>query len=480
MRSTNSRDQRGSPPGKAQAKHQGSTSTPPSRSPPNAASAGGGPHAAKPHPTGRKAPTLTRAASPPPAATKKTVKPPSSVTGKVEKAEEVDEHQLPDAGKAAVAATTMPVTKADGMEELKGAKEASTVSTHGTGGRRPPMRSASSKGQRPPPPGKAPGKAQGKPQVSTSTPPSRPQSKGATAPSSTSPPFRSGGSPAKQPAGRKSPTPAASPSDDYHRYQLSDAGLAALASATAKAAEVPPADASRSKAEATPPTSQRRSPAPPASQDPQAMRGAEDLPPTHVDAAEEMDGAAAKQEVVPTGPAHRRARIRRPTEGRRMATDGSEPQEQEGDRLGPPLTSISSDHAWVPRAPTPPASGGKSVGFSTSAKEEEGAKEEGTAEEEEVAAAEIGADARVSAAAALEVLPERAAAEAAVEVEMVEEATAAAAAATAAEADEAEAKQEEVVGEAAVKEAEKEAEMAQEVDGANVLPDDLWSAGCAA
>ena len=209
------------------------------------------------------------------------------------------------------------------------------------------------------------------------------------------------------------------------------------------------------------------------------MRGAEDLPPTHVDAAEVMDGAAAKQEVAPTGPAHRRARIRRPTEGRRMATDGSEPQEQEGDRPGPPLvTSISSDPAWVPRAPTPPASGGKSVGFSASAKAEEGAKEEGTAEEEEVAAAEIGADARVSAAAALEVLPERAAAEKAVEVEMVEEATEAEAAAAAA-ADEAEAKQE-VVGEAAVKEAEKEAEMAQEVDGTDVLPDDLWSAGCAA
>ena len=209
------------------------------------------------------------------------------------------------------------------------------------------------------------------------------------------------------------------------------------------------------------------------------MRGAEDLPPTHVDAAEVMDGAAAKQEVAPTGPAHRRARIRRPTEGRRMATDGSEPQEQEGDRLGQPLvTSISSDPAWVPRAPTPPASGGKSVGFSASAKEEEGAKEEGTAEEEEeVAAAEIGADARVSAAAALEVLQERAAAEKAVEVEMVGEATEAEAAAAA--ADEAEAKQE-VVGEAAVKEAEKEAEMAQEVDGTDVLPDDLWSAGCAA
>ena len=209
------------------------------------------------------------------------------------------------------------------------------------------------------------------------------------------------------------------------------------------------------------------------------MRGAEDLPPTHVDAAEVMDGAAAKQEVAPTGPAHRRARIRRPTEGRRMATDGSEPQEQEGDRLGPPLvSSISSDPAWVPRAPTPPASGGKSVGFSASAKEEERAKEEGTAEEEEeVAAAEIGADARVSAAAALEVLPERAAAEKAVEVEMVGEATEAEAAAAA--ADEAEAKRE-VVGEAAVKEAEKEAEMAQEVDGTDVLPDDLWSAGCAA
>ena len=208
------------------------------------------------------------------------------------------------------------------------------------------------------------------------------------------------------------------------------------------------------------------------------MRGAEDLPPTHVDAAEVMDGAAAKREVAPTGPAHRRARIRRPTEGRRMATDGSEPQEQEGDRLGPTLvTSISSDPAWVPRAPTPPASGGKSVGFSASAKEEEGAKEEGTAEEE-VAAAEIGADARVSAAAVLEVLPERAAAEKAVEVEMVGEATEAEAAAAAA-ADEAEAKQE-VVGEAAVKEAGKEAEMAQEVDGTDVLPDDLWSAGCAA
>jgi len=209
------------------------------------------------------------------------------------------------------------------------------------------------------------------------------------------------------------------------------------------------------------------------------MRGAEDLPPTHVDAAEVMDGAAAKQEVAPSGPAHRRARIRRPTEGRRMATDGSEPQEQEGDRPGPPLvTSISSDPAWVPRAPTPPASGGKSVGFSASAKEEERAKEEGTAEEEEeVAAAEIGADARVSAAAALEVLPERAAAEKAVEVEMVGEATEAEAAAAA--ADEAEAKRE-VVGEAAVKEAEKEAEMAQEVDGTDVLPDDLWSAGCAA
>ena len=209
------------------------------------------------------------------------------------------------------------------------------------------------------------------------------------------------------------------------------------------------------------------------------MRGAEDLPPTHVDAAEVMDGAAAKQEVAPTGPAHRRARIRRPTEGRRMATDGSEPQEQEGDRLGQPLvTSISSDPAWVPRAPTPPASGGKSVGFSASAKEEEGAKEEGTAEEEEeVAAAEIGADARVSAAAALEVLQERAAAEKAVEVEMVGEATEAEAEAAA--ADEAEAKQE-VVGEAAVKEAEKEAEMAQEVDGTDVLPDNLWSAGCAA
>ena len=162
-----------------------------------------------------------------------------------------------------------------------------------------------------------------------------------------------------------------------------------------------------------------------------------------------------------------------------MATDGSEPQEPEGDRLGPPLvSSISSDPAWVPRAPTPPASGGKSVGFSASAKEEEGAKEEGTAEEEEVAAAEIGADARVSAAAALEVLPERAAAEKAVEVEMVGEATEAEAEAAAA-ADEAEAKQE-VVGEAAVKEAEKEAEMAQEVDGTDVLPDDLWSAGCAA
>ena len=162
-----------------------------------------------------------------------------------------------------------------------------------------------------------------------------------------------------------------------------------------------------------------------------------------------------------------------------MATDGSEPQEQEGDRPGPPLvTSISSDPAWVPRGPTPPASGGKSVGFSASAKEEERAKEEGTAEEEEeVAAAEIGADARVSAAAALEVLPERAAAEKAVEVEMVGEATEAEAAAAA--ADEAEAKRE-VVGEAAVKEAEKEAEMAQEVDGTDVLPDDLWSAGCAA
>jgi len=36
------------------------------------------------------------------------------------------------------------------------------------------------------------------------------------------------------------------------------------------------------------------------------------------------------------------------------------------------------------------------------------------------------------------------------------------------------------VGEAAVKEAEKEAEMVHEVDGTDVLPDDLWSAGCAA
>ena len=84
----------------------------------------------------------------------------------------------------------------------------------------------------------------------------------------------------------------------------------------------------------------------------------------------------------------------------------------------------------------------------------------------------------MSAAAALEVLPERAAAEKAVEVEMVGEATEAEAEAAAA-ADEAEAKQE-VVGEAAVKEAEKEAEMVQEVDGTDVLPDDLWSAGCAA
>ena len=112
------------------------------------------------------------------------------------------------------------------------------------------------------------------------------------------------------------------------------------------------------------------------------------------------------------------------------------------------------------------------------AKEEDGAKEEEGAKEKDVAAAKTEADARGSVAAALEILPARAAAEKAMEAEKVEEAAQAEEAEQTEEVKQAEkmvAKQE-GVGETVV----KEAEQAQQVDEPHVLPDDLWSAGCAA
>jgi hypothetical protein len=107
------------------------------------------------------------------------------------------------------------------------------------------------------------------------------------------------------------------------------------------------------------------------------------------------------------------------------------------------------------------------------AREEEGAKEQDAAKEKEMATAKIEADAREPAAAALEVLPARAAAR--VRRPTVGRRMATDGAEKGEEAEEVAAKQE-----AAEEAAVREAESAQEVDEPNVLPDGFWSAGCAA
>eukprot|EP00964_Phaeocystis_antarctica_P058490 scaffold34689_cov57-Phaeocystis_antarctica.AAC.9 len=71
------------------------------------------------------------------------------------------------------------------------------------------------------------------------------------------------------------------------------------------------------------------------------------------------DDAPTTQEVAPTAPLLRRARVRRPTDGRRMTEDGEILKEQEWGRPGPPLQSLTeikhSDEAAVEPAVEPAA-----------------------------------------------------------------------------------------------------------------------------
>ena len=196
-----------------------------------------------------------------------------------------------------------------------------------------------------------------------------------------------------------------------------------------------------------------------------------------------MDGVAPKGKEKEAAAAKIQA-LTRSRRGSKPVRTSAEAKEEQGatakERQRQPSTEAREEKekeaaAAKIQALTRGRRGNKPVRTSAEAKEEQGATAKGgqeAREKEEAEAAnavEIHTGARETAAAALEVLTARAAAEKAVGVWRMEKAK------EVKGAEGSEAKRE-GVGEATVTEPEE----AQKVDEPNVLPDDLWSAGCAA